>query len=427
MPKLGATMAGATILQWYKREGEPVEKGEPILEVMTDKINIDVEADASGILLKQLYEAATEVPVSTVLAYIGKLGEVVGDQTPTAVTVSSSSTASRSNEKATVHVPDMFLNPGALVDRPRATPSARRLARQHGVDLRVLQGTGPNNRIQKMDVERYISSRTNTNEGTSPVSSVDKTNIPVATAVGIERSEESTTIQIPRESNRIPVSGIRKVIGERMASSAFSAPHVTLNSEVNLAETVALRNRLLPVVESQSEQRLSFTEILILAVARTLRRNPSLNASYQGDYIEIYEDIHVGMAVAVTNGLVVPVIRHADRKGLMEIVQECKSLAKAARENRLKFDQLSGGTFTVSNLGMYRVDAFTPIINVGETAILGIGRIQEKPVVVGGAIEVKPMMTLSLSFDHRVIDGAPAAQFLTDLCNTLEHPEQLIL
>lgn len=427
MPKLGATMEGATILQWYKQEGDPVKKGEPILEIMTDKINIDVEADASGVLLKQIHEVNREVPVNTVVAYIGESGEVVGDEASTVQTVSASKTGSESNERVAPEPPDRSVSPSATGDRPRATPSARRLAQQHGVELRVLQGSGPKSRIQKIDVERYVSSRANAQESTSPAPSVDKTTLPEARTTGIARSEGSTTAPISRASNRIPVSGMRKVVGDRMSSSASSAPHVTLSSEVNFAEVVALRNRLLPIIQSWSEQRLSYTEMIILAVARTLRRNPLLNASYQGDYIEVYEDVHIGMAVALTDGLVVPVIRHADRKGLMEIVQECKSLAKGARENKLTYDQLSGGTFTVSNLGMYRVDAFTPIINVGETAILGIGRIQEKPVVVDGTIEVQPVMTLSLSFDHRVVDGAPAAQFLTDLCNTLEHPEQLVL
>lgn len=417
-------MEGATILQWYKQEGDAVHKGEPVLEVMTDKINIDVEADASGVLLKQVYEANIEVPVNTVVAYIGESGEVVEDLTPTADPVRAPATVSNNRDRGAPAAPDTTEHSDAPVGRPRATPSARRLAREHGVELRVLQGSGPKNRIQKMDVEQYVASHRKAQERTSPAMSAARVN---AASAGASDDAGSPTAAVSRAGNRIPVAGMRKVVGERMASSAFTAPHVTLNSEVNFAQAVALRERLLPIIESQSEQRLSFTELIILAVARTLRKHPLLNASYQGDYIEIYDDVHIGMAVAVQNGLVVPVVRDADRKGLVEIVRECKSLAKAARENKLKFDQLSGSTFTVSNLGTYRVDAFTPIINAGEVAILGIGRLQEKPVVVKGQVEVQPIMTLSLSFDHRVVDGAPAAQFLTDLCNVLENPDQLIL
>lgn len=429
MPKLGATMEGATILQWYKAEGEPVQKGEPIVEIQTDKVNIDVEADAAGIVLKRLYETDIEIAVDTVIAYIGQEGEAVEDRARTAKTAATASEGVAAavvvpmNEAHTA--PDLPVDLSTTADRPRATPSARRVARLHNVDLRLLQGSGPLKRIQKIDVEQYVASRQKVNEGSTSSMPVNEAATSVAT--GSLHEIASAAPQILREGNRIPVAGIRKVVGQRMASSAFSAPHVTLTSEVNLAETVALRNRLLPVIEAQSGYRLSYTEIVIMAVAKALRRNPTLNASHRGDYIELYEEIHIGMAVAVPGGLVVPVVRNADQKGLIQIVETCKVLAKAARENNLKLDQLSGSTLTVSNLGMYRVEAFTPIINLGEAAILGVGRMVEKPVVVGGAVEVRPMMTLSLSFDHRVTDGAPAAQFLTDLCNTLEQPDQLLL
>ncbi|WDL97583.1 dihydrolipoamide acetyltransferase family protein [Alicyclobacillus sp. ALC3] len=431
MPKLGATMEGATILQWYKGEGEPVQKGEPILEVQTDKINIDVEAEASGVLLKQVYEAEAEVPVNTVIAYIGQAGEAVGGDPARSTATVNSETATVSTAAAlqTGSGAEQTVSVSAIVGRPRATPSARRLAKLYGVDLLAVQGSGPHNRIQKVDVEQFVAVRQGDEPARAPAASTPTpAGVPRFSAT-VEQAQGTTesALPMPREATRIPVTGVRKVVGQRMASSAFSAPHVTLTSEVNAKEVVSLRNRLLPVIEAQTGHRLSYTEVIILAVARALRRNPMLNASYQGEYIEVYENVHVGMAVAVPNGLVVPVVRNADQKGLLQIVQECKQLAQAARENRLKLDQLSGGTFTVSNLGMYRVEAFTPIINMGETAILGVGRLVEKPVVVAGSVEVGPMLTLSLSFDHRVVDGAPAAQFLTDLCYLLEQPEQLIL
>lgn len=425
-------MESATILQWYKGEGEAVQKGEPVLEVMTDKINIDIEADASGVLLKQVFQAETEVPVNTVIGYIGVEGETV-KPAETGAHAETLPVNEQNDKQQNTQTEPTLVTPSTLANRPRATPSARRLAQMHGVDLRQLAGSGPRNRIQKVDVEQYVQTQLQAQEAVHSDSPVREVRVRTGVAGEVGRSslpegERASLVQPAHGgATRIPVTGMRKVVGERMASSAFSAPHVTLTSEVNLAETVRLRNRLLPVIESQTKQRLSYTELIILAVARTLRRNPLLNASFHEDFIELHNEIHIGMAVAVSNGLVVPVVQHADQKGLAQIVEECKSLAKAARENQLRPENLSGGTFTVSNLGMYRVDAFTPIINKGETAILGVGRVVEKPVVNSGAVEVQPMMMLSLSFDHRVVDGVPAAQFLTDLTNALENPDQLIL
>jgi pyruvate dehydrogenase E2 component (dihydrolipoamide acetyltransferase) len=219
---------------------------------------------------------------------------------------------------------------------------------------------------------------------------------------------------------------MRKVIAQRMAASAYTAPHVTLTTEADMSQAIEVRTTLLPAIEKMTGQRLSYTAIILKAVASALARHPKVNVSLKDDVIEYHESIHIGLAVAVTDGLVVPVIKEVDRKGLAELTVDSKRLAGLAREGRLLPDDMRGGTFTISNLGMYAIDAFTPIINQPESAILGVGRIHEKPVGVDGQIVLRPMMSLSLSFDHRVVDGAPAAAFLQEVKEMLESPYQML-
>jgi pyruvate dehydrogenase E2 component (dihydrolipoamide acetyltransferase) len=220
---------------------------------------------------------------------------------------------------------------------------------------------------------------------------------------------------------------MRKVIAQRMVQSAFTAPHVTLTSEVDMLNVKELRNQILPIIQEQTGERLSYTEILMKAVSKALERHPIINASLQNDLIIYHKKINIGLAVSVPNGLVVPVIENVDQLGLSALTRECKQISKSARAGKLKPDQLSGSTFTISNLGMYAVDSMTPIINQPESAILAVGQIKEKPVGVKGSIQLRPMMTLNLSIDHRIIDGAPAAAFLTELKELLENPTLLLV
>ncbi|RFU64813.1 dihydrolipoamide acetyltransferase family protein [Peribacillus glennii] len=429
MPKLGATMEKGTIIGWLKNEGDQVETGEPILEIMTDKINMEVEATSSGILLKKLYDQEEEVPVLVPIAYIGHAGETYGSQPNKDIEKLLPETKNGQEQEASDEpkIPQTSL----VHSKPRRTPAALRLANKHEVDLTMVKGSGPNNRIHLMDVEQFINQNakkmTPLAKKIAEDNDVDTGNLQTASA-NAKIGKVDVLRELPTKRSRsVNYNGIRKVVGERMSKSASVAPHVTLHTEADMTKAIEVRNLLLEKIKSKTGLRLSFTEIIVKSTAYALKAHPMVNASLNGNQIDIHTDINIGLAVAVPNGLVVPVIRNADEKGLAALTEESKKLAKNARENKLNSDDMSGGTFTISNLGMYAVDSFTPIINQPESAILGVGRIKEQVVSNNGSIEVRPQMSLSLSFDHRVIDGAPAAHFLTDLKEILENPYELMV
>lgn len=401
MPKLGMTMETGTIMKWLVEEGEPVDAGDIILEVMTNKINIEVEAYETGTMLKILYEEGEEVPVNQVIAYIGAKGEKIDESSPSKQEQAPSSAMEEDNlQKSEIAKQEQ------KSEKPRATPSARKLAREHDLSLLGIHGTGPKGRIHRKDVETHLQ----------------------AVSASIEPKEDHISKkEAATDTKPIKVAGMRKVIGNRMQQSFSEAPHVTLHSEVDMSEAIRLRQQLLPIIEQKTGLRLSYTEIILKAVGVTLRDHPMLNATLIKNEIHLHSQIDIGLAVSHPNGLLVPVIREVDKLGMAELTEQSKNAARAAREGKLSPNQLQGGTFTVSNLGMYRVDEFTPIINLPETAILGVGQIKERPIGVNGEIVLRPMMSLSLSFDHRTIDGAPAAAFLTQLVETLEQPSHLLI
>lgn len=403
MPKLGMTMENGTIVQWFKEEGDMVQSGEVLLEVMTDKINIEVESYETGILLKKYYQEDDVVPVNQIIAYIGNSDEQVPDQPPKLA----------GEEPKQENVPNTLeqeKTKGAKqrIDKPRATPAARKLAREHLINLQNVVGSGPRGRIHREDVQNYIEQQ--------------KHKQTTETIVSEPGDGDALTEQL-----RTPITGMRKVIGERMTQSTQEAPHVTLHSEIDMTQTVEMRKQLLPVIEAKTGLRISYTEIILKAVASVLREHPVLNTSIEGNKMVTHDEINIGLAVSHPQGLLVPVIKRVDQLGLAELTKISKQLAKDAREDRLSPDRLRGGTFTISNLGMYAVDSFTPIINLPEAAILGVGRIIEKPVGYKGEIALRSIMSISLSFDHRVMDGAPAAAFLTQLKEVLENPFQLLI
>ena len=429
MPKLGATMEKGTILDWMKKEGDQVEKGEPILEIMTDKINLEVEATTSGILLKRLFEVDTEVAVLETIAYIGELGEEIGDLDSNRLDIQKEEVLLAVEN--TVPTTDTEKQIDIIaISKPRKTPAANKLAKDNSIDLTKIKGTGPNNRIHVRDVELFINSQ----QKVSPLASklakdqnIDLVNIQGTGSNGkIVSGDVVNNSPIP-QSQSIQYAGMRKLIGERMVQSVTTVPHVTLTSEVEMTGAIELRNKLLDKIYKVTGYRLSYTEIFVKAVAHALKAHKMVNASLNGNMIDIHSKINIGLAVAIPNGLVVPVIRNADAFGFLALTEENKRIVKLARENKLAPENLAGGTFTISNLGMYAVDGFTPIINPPQAAILGIGRIREKVVSDNGGFAAKQFVTLSLSFDHRVIDGAPAAEFLTELKNLLENPYELMV
>ncbi len=439
MPKLGATMEEGTIVSWLVQVGETVEEGDPIAEVQTDKIILEIEAETTGVLLKKMYDEGSTVKVQEIVAYLGEEGESVEG-----LKAQSSSVTSGGAEEQNQTLIEAAASVEVSVEtgkKIRRTPAARKLAEGNQINLREITGSGPLGRIQKIDVQDYLAKPTKkitplakriaedqgidykNIKGTGPNGKIIKEDL-VLTPSNNTKDEQLIT---NGSEKRVPLKGMRKVIADRMSQSAYTAPHVTLTSEVDMTNCVSLRKELLAPIEKINGYRLSFNEVILKATAHTLQKHHGINVSLQNNEIIYHSNVSVGFAVAVPNGLVVPVVKEADKMGLASITEECKTLSRLAREGNLLPEHMSNGTFTISNLGMYAVDAFTPIINQPESAILGVGRILEKPVAFNGEIALRSMMTVSLSFDHRIIDGAPAAEFLTDLKETLENPFKLMI
>jgi pyruvate dehydrogenase E2 component (dihydrolipoamide acetyltransferase) len=357
MPRLSLTMKEGTVGKWYKKEGDAVEKGEPIAEVVSEKATYDLEASSSGIIRKILVEEGVDAPVNAVLAIIGTRDETIPEIEAQAEALQSAATE---GEKRFI-----------------ASPAAKRLAREHGIDLSTVRGSGPEGRITEDDVTRLIEPK-----------------------AGAQ----------PKVKEVIPLSGFRKTTAERLSISFRTAPHSAIVIEVDVSKAEELHERF----------QVSYTAIIVKTAATALAEMPIINSTLEGDRIKIFADVNVGVAIATANGLAVPVIRNADQKTLKDIDAAVLKLTEKAQLAKLSRHEVIGGTFTVTNLGMYGVDFFIPIINPPEAAILAVGRIVEKPRSVDGKVEVKPVMMLSLSYDHRIIDGAPAAEFLRKIKDKLE-------
>jgi pyruvate dehydrogenase E2 component (dihydrolipoamide acetyltransferase) len=365
-------MKEGSVVQWFKKEGEMVNKGEPLVEVLSEKATVEVEAPASGVLRKILVEQGVDVPVNAILAVIGTANEEISEiETKIAVNKGDEKEVDMSTETLAESVKP-------IEERVLASPAAKKLAREHEVDLAQIKGSGPEGRIVELDVQRII---------------------------------EEANQHRPQVKEVIPLVGMKKITAERVSRSFKTAPHSTVIMEVDMSNAAKIRK----------ERQISYTELLIEAVASALRKHPLLNSTLiEGEKIKVYKDINVGVAVATEQGLVVPVIHHANNMSLEEVATRLRQLAEKARAGKLSKEDVSDGTFTITNLGMYGVDMFIPIINPPEAAILAAGKIVDKPTVEGDRIVIKPLMTLSLSYDHRIVDGAPAAQFLQETKRILE-------
>ena len=395
MPKLGLTMKDGRIVKWLKTEGETIEQGKPLLEIETEKITAEVEAPASGVLRKILASEDSIVSVGELIAIITEPGEEL-PPIEEIIEKAKKLVVAPLPEVEEIEKPAV---PPVVEERVKISPLARKLAEEHKIDITKIKGTGPDGRIVKGDVLRAI-------EEAKAVPTV-----PVAPPTELVRIAEV-----------VPLKGVRKTIAERLSHSYREAVHVAMTTEVDMTETARLRQRLLPEVEEKAKVSLTYTDMLVKAVAVALKKNPVVNSMLDGDQIKIIKDINIGVAVAVEDGLIVPVIRNADEKSLVEIALYMRDLTEKAKHRRLSLDDVSGGTFTISNLGMFGVDMFRPIINPPQSAILGVGAIKDKPVVVNGQITIRPLMTLTLVFDHRVFDGVLAAIFLKTLKEILENP-----
>ncbi len=370
MPKLGMAMTEGEVVKWLKEDGAHVAQDEPVVQVMSKKITYEVRAPQAGIL-RHAVRPGQKVPVGTVIGYIAAPGEEVPAAPAAAPAVAA----------------EVGAGPAAQTE-VLATPMAKRLAREHGIDLREIRGTGPGGRIQEADVLAYLE----------------------------QRRQAPAAPEASPAARVIPFAGMRRAIAERMTESLRTMAQVTITTEADVTGLVEFVDRL------KSRVDISYTAVLVKAVARALKQHPLLNSTLVGDEIRLLDEVNIGVGVALDEGLIVPVIRNADRLSLGEIDRELKRLAAAARAGSLTVDEVTGSTFTISNLGMFGVDAFTPIINPPEVAILGVGRIVEKPAIYRGQVAVRSLMTLSLTFDHRVVDGAPAAAFLQTLAGMLAQP-----
>lgn len=402
LPVLGETMDEGTIIKWFVEVGQEVQKGQPLYQIETDKAVLEVEAPASGVLRRIFYPAGSKVPVLTVVGLITGPDEdfnVYGEVNRVQEEVLSASQAAVGERRPMAEGP----RKGFVPPRVFASPRARKLAAEHGVDLRRLKGTGPGGRIVEKDVRAAIEA-------------------------GIEESllEPLAAEAGPSLFESVPLAGVRRIIAERMSASAHTTAPVTLTTEVDATNLVQLRSLLKEQLEPTLGFTISYMDILVAVVARALREFPYMNVRLVQDKIQTMLEIHIGVAVDTERGLLVTVIRNADQKGIAEIARTLRELVARARSGKSMPDDLTGGTFTITNLGMYDVDAFTPIINLPECAILGVGRLREVPVVYKGQICVRQMMVLSLTFDHRLVDGAPAARFLQRIKQLLEQPYLLL-
>jgi len=455
MPTLGQTMEEGTILQWFKREGDAVEEGEALLEVMSDKASFEVPSPASGILRKILAQADETVPVKQPIAIIGTADEPIDGL----ITNAPSAAASAPAPSAPAAVPAPAGATVEQTERVLLSPRARRLAEERGVPATALAGlgTGPHGRVLERDVRAYLEqSAALVDRGAeAPHARVTPLAAKIADDLGVDVSELAaglpgsriTADDVRRRAQEaarpqpapvqggaepaiaevVPFRGLRKMSADTVTRSRQTAPHVTLVLEVDMSKAADLLAELRPEIQQTHGVKLTYTDILVKAVARALKDHPNCNAALVGDEIRVYADRNIGCAVDTERGLVVPVVRRADTKSLGEVSVELKGLIERCRAGKQTQEDLSGGTFTITNLGPFGIDVFDPILVPPQACILGVCRIADKPVAVDGQVVVRPMMNLCLSVDHRVVDGAPAARFLQHLKQLLEAPLRIFI
>ena len=442
MLQMDQTMTKGKIGKWLVKEGDTVTEGQPLLEIETDKVVHEQESPTDGVIAQILAEEGTNVPVNALLAIIGAPGEEV-ERVEADTKTEQQKPVEPAQPKATPSVTTTI--------EPKASPAARQLAEKLAIDLTEVTASGPGGRILEGDVQRYIDLRVpvpteaarlkasplarrlakehgvnlSSIAGSGPDGRVVRDDVLQAASAAPEISAvETPALQQPAEV--IAMDGIRGIIAERMTLSVQTNASVTLHTEVDATAFVELRGMLNDKLQAR-EVSITYTDLLVKVVANALGEHPRLNATLTDEGIHLLSEINIGVAVALEDGLVVPVVRDADKERLSEISTQVKSFAERARGNQLTPGELQGGTFTITNLGNFGIDAFTPIINPPESAILGVGRILKKPVVHNDEIVIRSMLTLSLTFDHRVVDGAPAAQFLQTVSGYIQDPYLLLV
>ncbi len=442
LAKLSPTMEEGTIVKWGKQEGDKVKVGDVLAEIETDKANMEMEALGAGVLRRVLVPAGSKAPVGALIGVIADASEDISALLAEAAraaaapsTASAPATAPAAPARAgsarmlaaaagAAAVPATAVQPahGTAAQAPalplvataapataagariKSSPLARVIAAQRNVPLAAVAGSGPGGRIIKRDIDGYVPA-------------------PASTRTAVVAARPAVAVPSVTPGTAIPLSGMRRTIAKRLAESAFSAPHFYVTVEIDMDAAVSLREQLLRA----EEVKLSFNDLVVKACAKALTRFPTVNASWAGDAIQTHAEVHVGVAVSVPDGLITPVVRNADRKHVVEIAAEIKDLAARARDRKLKPEEFMGSSFTISNLGMFDVTEFTAIINPPEACILAVGAVRKQPVVKNDQLAVGHRMKLTLSSDHRVVDGALAAQFLAEVRRLLENPVSLLL
>ena len=408
MPQLGLTMEEGTVERWLKAEGDAVKAGEPLLEITTDKLTNEVEAEADGVLLKIVAPEGTDVPVQGLLGWIGQPGEQVGAPAAAPTAPAAAPAAAPAPAPAAEAAP-------ARDKKIRISPLARKIARQMGVDYTAVTGTGPSGRIIKRDILAAAESAPKAAPAAQKPAAAAAA--PAITAFPVKNLElmEGDTVE--------KLTGMRKVVAQRMYTSAVEIPTVTQTVKVDVTALLAFRRQL-----KEAGHPFSVNDLVLKAVAKALRKHPEILVSLDGEQIIRRAHVNLGMAVALDTGLIVPVIRDADLLSLEALSAKAKDLAERARNNQLGADEYKGSTFTVSNLGMFGVESFTPIINQPDAAILGVNCTEDELVMEeDGTIARHQVMRISLTFDHRLLDGAVAARFEMTVRDLLEHPMDILL
>jgi len=404
MEALSPTMEEGRVAKWHKRDGDAVKTGETLAEVETDKAVMDLVARADGVLRQVAVAEGQTVPVGSVVAVIAAPGEAVG-AAPATAPKPAPAPAPGSGERGAVPSTAVPLD----ATRVKASPLARRIAKEAGVDLKLVTGTGPGGRVTKRDLEARA--------GAAQPALQREVPLPAPRSPAVTRGGEAY--------QDVPLTQIRKTIAKRLATSLGPIPHFFLTTEVDMERASEARDALNKQLGDRG--KVSFNDIVIKATALALGTHRACNAWFQEDHIRYWNEVHIGMAVAVEDGLITPVIRSADLKSLGEIGREAKDLAEKARNRRLQPNEYTGATFSVSNLGMFDIDQFTAVINPPEAGIIAVGSIVQKPVVLDGQVTARRRMRLTMSCDHRVIDGATGAAFLQTLKQMLENPLAMLL
>ncbi|MGH7571706.1 MAG: 2-oxoglutarate dehydrogenase complex dihydrolipoyllysine-residue succinyltransferase [Gemmatimonadota bacterium] len=453
VPSLGQSVPEATVGKWLKKEGDAVAADEPVVELETDKINMEVTAFKAGTLAQIKKEEGATVAVGEVLGLIAQEGEEVPaeegvpaeDKEPKKAEKKPAKAAKPRAEEAeeeAAEAPPEEKAPEEPAEEParrpaarpparpaarggeavipedmKTSPAVRKLAREHGLDLTVIEGSGKAGRVTREDVQAYLEAAP---EAEAPAAAEAAPARPAAEAPEREYGPDEP-VEI------VPMTSIRKTIAHRMAESKHTAAHVTTVDECDFGDLVELRERIKEDFFAQHGYKLTYMPFIMKASIAGLREFPQVNASIRGDDIVYHRFYHIGVAVHTEAGLIVPVVKHADRKSMVEIAGEIDELAKKARERKLAMEDIQGGTFTLSNAGGFGAILSTPIISQPESAVLGIHKIVERPIARDGQVVIRPMMWFGLSYDHRLVDGTPAVQFLRRICELLEEPERLLL